>query len=90
MVDKNVVPDKEQEQVTLKMTVKPDLEYCFRDLVNIHVAAEEVILEFGNRHRGTPDQATIMNRIVLSPTSAMRLVKGLTDGMKARADAQSK
>ncbi len=65
----------------LQVHAAVDLEYKFRDLFNIHVGTEEVILEFGNLHRSQPGQAVLHDRIVLSPTNAMRLQQGLAQAL---------
>ncbi|MCX7934674.1 MAG: DUF3467 domain-containing protein [Planctomycetota bacterium] len=73
------------QQMQLQVHVPPDLEYHYRDMFNIAVGLEEVILEFGNRHRTPPDRATISNRIVLSVPNAFRLQQAL---QQALANAQ--
>jgi len=72
-------------QVQLQVHVPPDLDYHYRDMFNIAVGLEEVILEFGNRHRTPPDRVTISNRIVLSVANAFRLQQAL---QQALANAQ--
>ena len=69
----------------LQLHVSPDLEYHYRDMFNVSVGLEEVILEFGNRHRTPPDRATISTRIVLSVSNAFRLQQAL---QQALANAQ--
>lgn len=54
----------------LHVHIPQDLEYVYRDVVNIHVGSAEVILEFGNRHRSPPGHACLSNRIVLSIENA--------------------
>ena len=67
-----------EDKPQLQVSVAQDLEYVYRDLFNLHVGAEDVVIEFGNVHRGTKTPtATMHNRIVLSMTSAMRLQQAL-------------
>ncbi|MEW5725127.1 MAG: hypothetical protein AB1896_18585 [Thermodesulfobacteriota bacterium] len=63
------MPDEQPEE-RIQVHVSHDLEYVYRDVVNIFVGAGEVILEFGNRHRSMPEHVTISNRIVLSVAGA--------------------
>lgn len=65
----------------LQVHAAADLDYKYRDLFNLHVGAEEVILEFGNLHRSQPGHATLLDRIVLSPANAMRLQQGLAQAL---------
>ncbi len=58
---------------SIQLSVSPDLEYKYRDLFNLHIGAEDVIIEFGNIHRGQQGQGSIRDRIVLSPANAIRL-----------------
>jgi len=71
----------------LQVHVAPDLEYVYRDMFNVLVGREEVVLEFGNRHRAMPDRATIANRIVLSIPNAFRLQAGLQQALAAARKA---
>jgi len=67
----------QQQQQQLQVHVSPELDYSYRDFFSIYVGAEEVIIEFGNRHRAQSDRASIHNRIVLSVANAFRLQQGL-------------
>jgi hypothetical protein len=67
----------------LKLFVAPDLEYHYRDFFSIHIGFEEVVLELGNRHRSTPDQVTVSNRVVFSIPNAFRLQQALSQGLLA-------
>ena len=69
----------------LQLHVSAYLECHYRDMFNVSVGLEEVILEFGNRHRTPPDRATISTRIVLSVSNAFRLQQAL---QQALANAQ--
>lgn len=53
--------------------VSPDLDYCYRDVVNIFAGAGDVVFEYGNMHRSMPGNITIGNRIVLSMANAIDL-----------------
>jgi len=72
----------------IKLSAKPDLDYHYRDLFNLYIGQEEVIIELGNRHRALPDQGMILDRIVLSPTSAARLQQALAEGLRSREAAR--
>lgn len=61
----------------VQVHIPPELEYCYRDLANIFVGNNEVVFEFGNHHRSTPEYATISNRIVMSFAEAYDLQKRL-------------
>ena len=70
-------PNKQE----LQIYAAPDLDYKFRDLFNLHVGAEEVVLEFGNLHRSQPGHAVLQDRIVLSPSNAVRLQQALAQAI---------
>ena len=70
--DQNVDPNQK-----LQVHVSPDLEYCYRDIVNIFVGTGDVVFEFGNHHRSMPGNVTIGNRIVMSYASAIDLQQKL-------------
>ncbi|MBF0470256.1 MAG: DUF3467 domain-containing protein [Gammaproteobacteria bacterium] len=63
-----------EKKTTIQMHISPDLEYCYRDLFNIYASSSEVIIEFGNHHRSTPEHATVTNRIVLSVQNAYNFI----------------
>jgi len=65
--------NQENEQPGIQFHVSPELEYLYRDVMNVYVGAGEVVIEFGNRHRAMPEHATISNRIVLSVGNAYLL-----------------
>lgn len=65
----------------LNMSAAPDLDYKYRDLFNVHVSAEDVLLEFGNLHRSQPGSAVLLDRIVLSPGNAIRLQQALAQAI---------
>ncbi len=69
--------NQSQPQQQLQVHVPPDLEYCYRDMFSIFVGAEDVVFEFGNRHRSMGGRATVGNRIVLSVANAFRLHQAL-------------
>jgi hypothetical protein len=64
-----VMPENPQED-NIQVHVSPELEYVYRDVINIFVGAGDVILEMGNRHRSMPNRATISNRIVQTISTA--------------------
>lgn len=61
----------------LQVHMAPDLEYSYRDFFSIFVGSEEVIIDFGNRHRAQSDRATIQNHLVMSIQNAFRLHQAL-------------
>jgi len=75
-----------QEQ-KISAYVAPDLEYCYRDISNIFVGANEVTFEFGNHHKSAPGNAVINNRIVMSLANAydfqQRLQQSLIEAQQA-------
>ena len=75
MADKENVQQRPQQQ--LKMHVDPNLDYSYRDMFNVFVGPEDVVIEFGNRHRSVENEVTINNRIVLSVSNAAKLQKAL-------------
>ncbi len=72
----------DQSQQQMQMYIPPDLDYQYRDLFNLIAGPEEVVLEFGNRHKSLQGRATIANRIVLSPQNAIRLHQTLGNAMQ--------
>lgn len=72
---------------SVQVHVPPDLEYVYRDIFNVFVGTGDVVIEFGNLHRSTPEHATLSNRIVLSVPNAYNLVQTM---QKALQDAQVK
>lgn len=62
---------------TIQLHIPPELEYTYRDICNIFVGENEVVFEMGNRHRSTPEHATIANRIVMSIADAYSLQQRL-------------
>lgn len=77
MVEKKTPAAQQPEQQQLQLHADPNLEYKYRDLFNLHVGAEDVLVEFGNLHRSQQSQGVILDRIILSPANAIRLHQGL-------------
>ncbi len=75
------------EEERIQVHVSPELDYVYRDVVNIFVGAGDVVFEFGNRHRSMPEHVTISNRIVLSIANAYDLQSRLQQTLQ---DAQMK
>jgi hypothetical protein len=70
--------DQEQsQQQQLQVQVGRDVDYEYRDFFSLFVGAEDVVVEFGNRHRSQTNRATVGNRIVLSVPNAYRLQQAL-------------
>ena len=83
MVEEN----KATTEGKLQIQLDPTLEYKYRDLFNLHVSAEEVVIELGNVQRGVQGQGRIKDVFVLSPANAIRLQQGLAqaiDGMQKK------
>ena len=66
-------PNSEESQQSIKFHVAPDVDYVYRDIVNIFVGSGDVVFEMGNHHRSMPGHVTVSNRIVLSLTTAYDL-----------------
>ena len=77
---------KEKEGSNIQVNIPPDLDYLYRDIVNVFVGTGDVVLEFGNFHRSMPGHAAISNRIVLSVSSAYELHNSLGQALD---DAQA-
>ena len=65
----------------IKLHVDPEIEYKYRDLFNIHISTEDVILELGNIQRGGTAQGAIKDVIVMSPSTAIRLQQALAQSI---------
>jgi hypothetical protein len=78
---------EEPQEERIQVFVSPELDYLYRDVINIFVGAGDVLLEFGNHHRSLPDHVTISNRIVLSVANAYDLYQRLGQTLQ---DAQNK
>lgn len=76
-----------QQEERIQVHISPELDYHYRDVINIFVGAGDVVFEFGNRHRSMPEHVTISNRIVLSIANAYDLQDRL---LKTLQDAQAK
>ncbi len=64
-------------QNNVKFHVSPELDYLYRDIVNIFVGSGDVVFEFGNHHRSMPGHVTVSNRIVVSLATAYDLQQKL-------------
>lgn len=78
--------DNQGDTQKLQVHVSPDVDYSYRDIVNIYVGQGDVVLEFGNHHRAMTGHATIANRMVLTLANAYALQSQLK---KALDEAQS-
>lgn len=75
--------DNEQgKENKIKLHIDPEIEYKYRDLFNIHISAEDVVIELGNIQRGATDQGAIKDIIVMSPANAIRLQQALTKSIE--------
>lgn len=73
-------PENHSEK-KIKLHVDPEIEYKYRDLFNIHISTEDVILELGNIQRGGTAQGAIKDVIVMSPSTAIRLQQALAQSI---------
>jgi len=62
-----------QHEQQVQMHIPADLDYVYRDFFTVYAGPDDVVLEFGNVNRSTPGQVKIANRIVLTPSNALRL-----------------
>ncbi|MCF6255647.1 MAG: hypothetical protein L3J98_07440 [Gammaproteobacteria bacterium] len=67
----------ENDQQKVQVHVSPDLDYAYRDMVNIFVGTGDVVFEFGNHHRSMPGNITVSNRIVMTYANAFDLQQKL-------------
>ncbi|MEH6448270.1 MAG: hypothetical protein V7765_06330 [Oleispira sp.] len=81
---------QQKEDNTISAYVSPDLEYCYRDISNIFVGANEVTFEFGNHHKSAPGNAVINNRIVMSLGNAYDLQQRLQQALMQAQQAMMK
>ncbi len=82
MADQQNSPENDP-QPEIQFHVSPELEYAYRDVINVYVGAGDVVIEFGNLHRAMPGHATISNRIVLSVANAYNLHQTLQQALQA-------
>jgi hypothetical protein len=75
----------EKDQQEIKVHVPQDLNYSYKDVVNIFVGMGDVVFEFGNHHRSMPGHISITDRIVMSIGNAYDLQNRL---QSALAEAQ--
>ena len=71
----------ESSQPEVRVHVSQDLDYSFRDIVNVFVGAGEVVFEFGNHHRSMPGHVTISDRIVMTIGNAFDLQNRLQSAL---------
>jgi hypothetical protein len=55
---------QQPETQKIQVPIPPDLDYLYRDVVNVFVGTGDVVFELDNIHRSMPSSATISNRIV--------------------------
>jgi hypothetical protein len=79
---KNSKDSEEDREPKVHFHVSPDLDYVYRDVVNIFVGSGEVVFEFGNRHRSIPNHVSISNRIVLSIANAYEFQQRLQQALQ--------
>jgi hypothetical protein len=69
------------EEQPLNVYIPENLEYVYRDLFNIYIGMEEVVIEFGNRRRDRQNEGSMANRIVLSVSAAYNLQQALNQAL---------
>lgn len=80
--------DTKNEAVTrIEVNFANDLDYKYRDIINVFVGRGDVVFEMGNIHRSVPGQGTISDRVVLTLASAYdfhaRLGQALNEAQEA-------
>ena len=67
--------EKEKQAAAQPMQIQfpGDLEYNYRDFFTVYAGPEDFVLEFGNLVRAQQGQVRMGDRIVLSPSNAVRL-----------------
>lgn len=73
--------EEQQGKKNIKIDTMLDPEYKYRDLFNLHMSPEEVLIEFGNICRDKPGEGVIRDRIVLTPGNAVRLQQLLSQSI---------
>lgn len=67
-----------------KMTGGEALNACYRDAFLVHAALTEITIDFGSLNRRTLDgQASARERLVMSPSVAMSLMRSLQVALDA-------
>lgn len=87
MADDSNKSNREQE---IKYHVPADLEYCYRDFFNVFIGAGDVVIEFGNGHRGMPGHVSIKNRVVMTVAGAFQLNQTLQKALQAAQEKLKK
>lgn len=75
-------PKSDPSKDKIKVHIPAELEYTYRDIFNVYVGSGDVVIEMGNRHRSTPDHATISNRVVMSIANAYNLQQTLSQALQ--------
>jgi hypothetical protein len=70
-----------EEKAPQHVTVRPEIDYVYRDTFNVFFGFEEIIIEFGNRSRTAENEVTVGDRVVLSIANAQRLQQALGQGL---------
>jgi hypothetical protein len=81
-----------EQQKEIQVHISPDADYKYRDICNIFIGPGDVVFEFGNHHRSTPEHATIADRVVMTVPQAIKLRntldRALTEAEKQLEEAQ--
>lgn len=80
-------PGQDNQVTKVSVNFAENIDYKYRDILNIFVGRGDVVFELGNIHRSVPDQATIADRIVVSMASAYDFHARLGQALK---EAQEK
>lgn len=70
-----------QQNKPLELHMDPNLDTKYRDVFNLHITPEDLVLEFGNLLRHKEGEAVILDRIAMSPSNAIRLQQWLTNAI---------
>lgn len=91
MPEQDTMQDTEQDvggqDGQIQVNIPPDLDYQFRDLVNVYPTLGDVLLEFGNIHRSLANQISISDRLVIPMHVAIRLTQILQNAIQQAQEA---
>lgn len=73
---------KSEPVTRIEVNFANDLDYKYRDIINVFVGRGDVVLEMGNIHRSVPGQGTISDRVVLTLANAYDFHARLGEALK--------
>ena len=80
--------EQQSDRPETRFRLARDVDYVYRNTFNVYAALDEIVIEFGNLNRAQANEVLIGDRIVLSPSNAMRLQQALQQafaGMRQQA-----